>query len=48
MATRDCRGGETTLPGAVPFDNHHLIRFTVSRYRWFADTVRRTTGKQLQ
>ncbi|MFB6101231.1 MAG: TrmB family transcriptional regulator [Haloplanus sp.] len=38
------------LPGAETFVSglEWLIRFIVSHYRWFAETVRRTTGKQLQ
>jgi hypothetical protein len=28
MATRDRRGGETTLPGVVPFDHHLLSRLS--------------------
>jgi hypothetical protein len=29
-------------------DPDGLIRFIVSHYRWFAETLRRTTGNQLQ
>ncbi|MFB6255705.1 MAG: hypothetical protein ABEH58_03090, partial [Haloplanus sp.] len=46
----DRRGPPADLPALVP-DHvstiHGLILIIVSHYRWFADSFRRTTGKQL-